>query len=765
MNPRKSNKTNGKLKILQKRSLSSRLSRISIVVVVACLLVVGSGLIFISSESDRNNTRIIQKKYAEKVASIISDYITDAADDLKLIDTLDILHNDNHRSQIKILENLIIYKNSIYSQIFLADKKGNEKIKVSRYHTYMDNEYGNLASEPQFTKALNNGFYISPVYISDESGLLSVQIALRTGKRNNTNVIIAELNITKLWQNISGVKIGRTGYAYLVNKSGKYIASQQPADVFKKYGMDLMDKPPVQAFATNREYDGKKLYRGIEGNIVIGAYSPISGTSWAVIAELPLYEAYENLRNMAIYFIALLIAGSFTAGLAGYFSAKRLVRHLHALTGAARKMGGGDLEVEIPGQTDTDEIGILARTLNLMRTELQALYADMRKNLADLTETRDALAKSEEKYRTIFENSGSALVLISEDNTLSIVNRQFELITGYSKSEIEGVKTWMELIADKNDLAKMKEYREKRLQGGTDVPVAYEFHLSTKTGTVIDVILTVVILQETKETFAAIVDISKLKETQHALTLSERRFMAVFNNSYQLIALTDTRGTIIESNQTSLNFMQLSQNEITGKDFSKIHLWSHSPEEKAKLEKAIITAAGGTPVRYETTNLSGDGQVHNIDLTIKPVLDDTGNAVMLIIEGRDITDMKNEEAARLKLEAQLRQSQKIESVGRLAGGIAHDFNNVLGGIMGTVSIIKHRFKKGPVETEYIKNMIDVIETSAKRAAGIVNQMLSLSRKQQTDIETIDLNSSVRNVVNLCRNSFDKGIIITEQYDL
>jgi len=127
--------------------------------------------------------------------------------------------------------------------------------------------------------------------------------------------------------------------------------------------------------------------------------------------------------------------------------------------------------------------------------------------------------------------------------------------------------------------------------------------------------------------------------------------------------------------------------------------------------------------------------------------------------------MKNEEAARLKLEAQLRQSQKIESVGRLAGGIAHDFNNVLGGIMGTVSIIKHRFKKGPVETEYIKNMIDVIETSAKRAAGIVNQMLSLSRKQQTNIETIDLNSSVRNVVNLCRNSFDKGIIITEQYDL
>ncbi len=748
-----------------RRSLASRLIVALICVVMVSLILVGTGLIYIAADANGKNTVLLQQKYAEKVASMISDYISSAYDDLKLIDNLGVLKPENYREHTGLLENLIIYKGSVFSQIIVADSRGNEKIKISRYHTYMSHEYKNLASTTAFSSAIISGFFISPVYISEESGLLSVQTAVRTMNGRSTGVIIAEINITRLWQDISLVKIGSSGYAYLVDKTGKYVASQHPSDVFKKHGMNVMSIPPVSAFCKDKPFNGKIPYTGIDGKRVIGAYSSIPGTDWAVIAELPSSEAYESFRYMMIYLLLLLTAGTFAAGLAGFITSKRLVSHMHALTESAKKMGKGELNVEIPGQSDTDEIGILARTLNLMRSQLQGLYSDMQSHVAELTETRDALVKSEGKYRALFENSGSSLLMIDENNTISMVNRHFELMTGYTREELEGKKTWIEFIADKNDLVKMQEYHLRRLQGSTDVPAAYEFHLYAKDRTILSCLISVAIFPETKQSFVSIMDISKLREVQNALILSEQRFTAVFNNSYQFIALIDNTGKIIEMNQTALDFSGFSRDKLINHDITETPQWSHSQEEQKQLRSAINTAAGGISIRYETTNLAGDGSIHDIDFSIKPVFDSSGKVVTLIAEGRDITDRKLSDSKRIKLEEQLRQSQKMESIGRLAGGIAHDFNNVLGGIMGTVSVLKHKFEKGQVETEYLKNMIMVIEKSAKRAAGIVNQMLSLSRKHQTDFNRIDLNRCVHNVVELCRNSFDKGIEIIEHYNL
>lgn len=753
-----------KIPVWRSRSLTSRFTMALMLLVLSSLLIVGTGLIYIAAVANSNNTASLQDRYAERVSSMISGYVTSAADDLKLIDNLGILKTGDREQQLKILENLVIYKGFLFSQIAMADKDGNEKIKISRYHTYLSHEYKNLALSPAFRAALADGFFISPVYISDESGLLSIRIAARISSRNITGVIIAEINITKLWQDISEVKIGDTGYAYLVDKSGKYLASQHPSEVFRRHGINVSDIPPVYAFCSGVKYRGYKPYTGIEGNKVIGAYSPIPGTDWAVIVELPSSEAYKSFRYMMIYLISLLAAGTFTAGMAGYVSSKRIARHMTALAESAREMGKGNLDVEIPGQVDTDEVGVLARTLNLMRSELQGLYSDLQGHVSELTETRDALLKSESKYKALFENSGSALLMIEENNIISMVNRQFELMTGYTKAELEGRKTWIEFIADKNDLAKMQEYHANRLAGSRDIPGTYEFHLYAKNGFIINAIISVAMYPETKQSFVAIMDISMLKQVQNALNLSEQRFTAVFNNSYQFIALIDKDGEILEMNQTALDFAMTTCTDIKGKNILNIPLWSHSTDEQLKLKKGILTAAAGNPVRYETTNISGEGSIHDIDFSIKPVFDDNGVVVMLIAEGRDITDKKTAEANRIKLEEQLRQSQKMESIGRLAGGIAHDFNNVLGGIMGTVSVAKHKFEKGTINPDYLGNMIMVIENSAKRAAGIVNQILSLSRKQQSDFSIIDLNRSVHNVVELCRNSFDKGIIIIEKYD-
>ena len=125
----------------------------------------------------------------------------------------------------------------------------------------------------------------------------------------------------------------------------------------------------------------------------------------------------------------------------------------------------------------------------------------------------------------------------------------------------------------------------------------------------------------------------------------------------------------------------------------------------------------------------------------------------------DITELKSKEN-------QLIQAQKMETIGTLANGLAHDFNNVLGGITGTLSLLKFKIKKNnEFSNEKIIPYLSTIEDSTMKAADLIKQLLSLSRKEETTIETIDLNISIKHIVQICKNSFDKSIeIFSNNFD-
>ncbi len=128
-----------------------------------------------------------------------------------------------------------------------------------------------------------------------------------------------------------------------------------------------------------------------------------------------------------------------------------------------------------------------------------------------------------------------------------------------------------------------------------------------------------------------------------------------------------------------------------------------------------------------------------------------------IIRLDDITEIEQKDE-------QLRQSQKMETIGTLAGGIAHDFNNILGGITGTVSILKYKMQKyGQLTNKKIDSYLDIINESSNRAADIVQQLLSLSRKQEINFAPEDVNKIIGNVMNICKNSFDKCIKLEPEY--
>ena len=144
------------------------------------------------------------------------------------------------------------------------------------------------------------------------------------------------------------------------------------------------------------------------------------------------------------------------------------------------------------------------------------------------------------------------------------------------------------------------------------------------------------------------------------------------------------------------------------------------------------------------------------ELYLYPLKIQSLNGVVLRLE--DVTEAE-------KRDSQLRQAQKMETVGTLAGGLAHDFNNILCGIIGTVSMLKFKlFKDKNIDYELLNRYIDTIEQASNRAEDMVQQFLALSRKQELNFTKVDLNTCLKHVYKICKNTFDKCINLEVSYN-
>ncbi len=133
--------------------------------------------------------------------------------------------------------------------------------------------------------------------------------------------------------------------------------------------------------------------------------------------------------------------------------------------------------------------------------------------------------------------------------------------------------------------------------------------------------------------------------SREMLIESQARFQAIFDSASQFIALLEPDGTIIEINETALQFGGLIRANITNRSFSDIHWWSISPDIREQLQKSIIKAANGEFVRYEVDVLGTNDHVITIDFSLKPIINANGTVASLLAEGRDITERKLAEEA------------------------------------------------------------------------------------------------------------------------
>jgi PAS domain S-box-containing protein len=247
-----------------------------------------------------------------------------------------------------------------------------------------------------------------------------------------------------------------------------------------------------------------------------------------------------------------------------------------------------------------------------------------------------------------------------------------------------------------------------------------------------------------------------LARRERALARGWRRYQSMIEHSSDALILSrPTTGGILYASPAIERVLGYSIDDLRGREVLDL-IHPEYRQAATKLRDALLRSPGKVSVD-ETKVLHKDGSWRWIELTRSNLLDEP-SVRAVVFNFRDITERKQAEAERARLESRLRQAEKMEAVGRLAGGIAHDFNNILGGILGYAEMLAENAPPGSPLKRYADNVL----TGANRASGLVEQILSYSRSQRARRLPVEIGRIVAETLELVRGSLPAGIRLEAQ---
>jgi PAS domain S-box-containing protein len=246
-----------------------------------------------------------------------------------------------------------------------------------------------------------------------------------------------------------------------------------------------------------------------------------------------------------------------------------------------------------------------------------------------------------------------------------------------------------------------------------------------------------------------ITDISERKLAEETLRKSEDRYRGLFESSADALFLIDCEtGQIVDANSMATLLYGYERHELLARKNTDL---SAEPEETSRRMQGARLAPGhafNIPMRLHRKK---DGTVFPVEIGARSLI--RNGQSLLLVACRDISERKQAEAERARLEARLLQAQKLESVGRLAGGVAHEFNNKLMGIMNYVELCRDEL---PPE-HLVRSYLDEIATEAQHSAHIAHQLLAFARKQHIAPKVLNLNGVLAGMLGLLRQLLGEDI--------
>ena len=369
----------------------------------------------------------------------------------------------------------------------------------------------------------------------------------------------------------------------------------------------------------------------------------------------------------------------------------------------------------------------------------------------ELKESRERLKRSEERYRVILDNMEEAYYEVDLHGNHTFYNESTLRNLGYTREEMLGMN-YRQYVDEENAQKIYEAYHRVFLTGETIKGM--DWVLRKKSGEKMPVEGSVSLMRDSQGNpigFRGVVrDITKRKEAEKELRESEEKYRLLAEKAMMGIFWINDSFQFIYANDHLCKILGRSRSEVVGKNFRDV-LSDNSLELVS--ERYVRRQRGEeVPDRYEIEVVRPDGEVRRIEMMVAIMLDKSGR-MNSIGQTIDITERKQAEEERERLQQQLTQAQKMESIGRLAGGVAHDFNNMLGVIMGHAEIAM--MNADPSQPFY-KDLQEILK-AAGRSANLTRQLLAFARKQTVTPKLLVLNEVVEGMLKMLQRLIGEDI--------
>ena len=262
--------------------------------------------------------------------------------------------------------------------------------------------------------------------------------------------------------------------------------------------------------------------------------------------------------------------------------------------------------------------------------------------LVDITNRKiaeKALKESENLYRTIFNNTGAATIIIGPDTTIILANYGWEKLTGVSKEEQENRTSWTIYIHE-DDVERMKAFHYARRNDPSLAPNIYECRVVDAKKEVHDCIVHVDIIPGTQNSVASLIDVTELKKTEKALSESEKKYRALYEDNPSMYFTVDVGGVLHSVNQYGCEQLGYMSEELIGKSFLK--LFQEKDKETALNSLKICASNLGEVFHWEICKVRKDGSVIWVKDSARAIRKNNGNIVIFIVS-EDVTERKQAE--------------------------------------------------------------------------------------------------------------------------
>jgi PAS domain S-box-containing protein len=377
-----------------------------------------------------------------------------------------------------------------------------------------------------------------------------------------------------------------------------------------------------------------------------------------------------------------------------------------------------------------------------------AIFAVRAASELDRARMDRALRDSEASYRAIFEATEDCIFIHDIDTGAFVdANPRACEVYGYDRAALLSLSPGDLSTGEPPYTQAEAEQFLRRARAGEIV--RFEWHRRNRDGSAAwdEVCLKRVRLAGVDRILAVTRDITERMEREQALARSEDRLRATVSAALDCIIVMDSGGRIREFNPAAEDAFGYRRQETLGRPLAELIVPPRLRRaHQAGLERFLRSGERRMlGRRVELSAMHADGREFPVELAIAEAEGVDGRVFIGYL--RDITEQKAAEQARVQLESQLRQAQKMEAIGHLAGGVAHDFNNILAGVMGYLGMAEELVRQ---DDERLLRYLERARHAGTRAADLIQQMLTFSRGQRGSPRPLAPEPVLRNALNLVR---------------